>query len=160
MRIASITIAILLTAGFAANAQQPATPKAFASAADVQALAEKAKQTRKANQPTVSQPIVQAAPYTANLESRNAVGPASIHEKEAEMFYVVDGSATLITGGKLVNETRNGDNLSGTAVEGGAARQITKGDFVMVPENTAHWFSKIDGTLLIMSIHLPHIAAK
>ena len=156
MRVIAISI-ISLAACCAALAQQG---KTFASAADVQALAEKAKQTRKANQPTVSQPIIQFAPYSANLESRNAVGPASIHEKEAEMFYVVEGSATLVTGGKLVGETRTGDNLSGTAIEGGTPRQVSKGDFVMVPESTAHWFSKIDGTLQLMSIHLPHIAPK
>ena len=51
----------------------------------------------------------------------SAVGPASVHEKEAELFYVIDGSGTLVTGGKLVGETRtNADNLAGTAIEGGA----------------------------------------
>jgi quercetin dioxygenase-like cupin family protein len=65
-----------------------------------------------------------------------------------------------VTGGKLVNESRNGDNLSGTAIEGGTPRQVAKGDFFMVPENTAHWFSRIDGTLLLMSLHLPHSGAK
>ena len=149
-----ITIVTLLAAASSALVAQQ--PKTFASAADVQALAEKAKQTRKADQPTFSQPILQLSPYSANLESRTAVGPASIHEKEAEMFYVIEGSATLVTGGKLVNEKRTGDNLSGTAVEGGTARQVARGDFVMVPENTAHWFSKIDGTLQLMSLHLPH----
>ena len=153
-----IAISILLaSAGSAALAQQP---KTFASAPDVQALADRARQTRKANQPTVSQPILQLPPYSANLESRNAVGPAAVHEKEAEMFYVIDGSATLVTGGKLMNETRNGNNLSGTAIEGGTPRQVAKGDFIMVPENTAHWFSRIDGTLLLMSLHLPHSGGK
>ncbi len=47
------------------------------------------------------------------------MGPAAVHEKEAELFYVIDGSATLITGGKLVNEKRtNAENLTGTAIEG------------------------------------------
>jgi mannose-6-phosphate isomerase-like protein (cupin superfamily) len=72
------------------------------------------------------------------------------------MFYVVEGSGTMVTGGKLVGETRNGDNLSGTAIEGGNSRTVSKGDFIMVPEKTAHWFSKIDGVLVLMSIHLPH----
>ena len=26
----------------------------------------------------------------------------------------------------------------------------------MVPERTPHWFSKIDGTVVLMSLHLPH----
>jgi len=32
---------------------------------------------------------------------------------------------------------------------------VAKGDFIMVPENTPHWFSAIEGTLTLMSIHLP-----
>ena len=54
------------------------------------------------------------------------VGPAAVHKKYAEFFYVVDGSATLVTGGKLANEKSNGDNLSGTAIEGGSPRQVAK----------------------------------
>src|SRR5712664_4091101 len=47
------------------------------------------------------QPIVRLAPYNANLEYRVAGvnAPASMHEREAEMFYVVEGSGTLVTGG-------------------------------------------------------------
>ena len=89
--------------------------------------------------------------------SRLLPAPERIHlyDKEAELFYVVDGSGTLVTGGKLVNPTRNGDNSSGPSIEGGTAKNIAKGDFIMVPEGTPHWFSKIDGTLLLMSLHLP-----
>ena len=68
---------------------------------------------------------------------------------------MVDGSATLVTGGKLANEKANGDNLSGTGIEGGSPRQVAKGDFVIVPENTPHWFSTINGTITLMSFRLP-----
>jgi mannose-6-phosphate isomerase-like protein (cupin superfamily) len=37
-------------------------------------------------------------------------------------------------------------------------RRIAKGDWVMVPERTPHWFSQIEGTLVLMSIHVPHAA--
>src|SRR5262252_639002 len=160
MRIYTLGFTFALAAAMAL-AQAPggkgaAAMKLFASSADVQAMIAKAKSERKENQPTVSQPILSLAPISANLEYRAAVGPAAIHEKEAEMFYVIDGSATLVTGGKLVGETRNGDNLNGTGIDGGTPRQVSKGDFIMVPENTGHWFSKIDGVLVLMSIHLPH----
>ena len=73
------------------------------------------------------------------------------------MFYVIEGSGTMVTGGKLVGETRtNAENLTGTAIEGGSTRVVGKGDFILVPEKTAHWFSKIDGTLVLMSLHVPH----
>jgi mannose-6-phosphate isomerase-like protein (cupin superfamily) len=132
----------------------------FSSSAEVTALAARAKSELKAGQPMIGLPILQLSPYRANLEYRVAVGPASIHEKDAEMFYVLEGSGTVVTGGTLTEERRtNPDNRSGTGIQGGASRRIAKGDFVMVPENTAHWFSAIDGTLVLMSLHLPRAAA-
>jgi len=141
---------------------QPAAQamKTFASSSDVAALIARAKSERKPDQPTFAQPIVQLAPYNASLEYRALVGPAAVHEKEAELFYVVEGSGTLVTGGKLVNEKRNNpENLGGTAIEGGASRPVAKGDFIIVPENTPHWFSAINGALVVMSFHVPHPVA-
>jgi mannose-6-phosphate isomerase-like protein (cupin superfamily) len=101
--------------------------------------------------------LVGDKPYTVSVEHRtNMPQAAAVHDTEAELFYVIDGSATMMTGGKLVGETRNGANLSGKSIEGGTANKLTKGDFLMVPEGVPHWFSQIDGTALtIMSFHLP-----
>ena len=69
----------------------------------------------------------------------------------------VEGSGTLVIGGKLKDEKRtNAENLTGSGVDGGTPRKIAKGDWVMVPEKTPHWFQQIDGTIVLMSIHLPH----
>jgi len=69
---------------------------------------------------------------------------------------VIDGSATMVTGGKLANETRtNAENLSGTGIEGGESRAIAKGDFIVVPENTPHWITGINGTIVLMTLHVP-----
>jgi mannose-6-phosphate isomerase-like protein (cupin superfamily) len=162
MRSFSIALAFtLLTAALmnVAVAQQKGAPQApvtYKSAADVAAMITKAKAQNDAKaQATISQAILRLAPYNVNLEYRASVGPAAIHMKEAEMFYVVDGSGTLITGGKLVGETKNGDNLTGTAIEGGTPQAVAKGDFVIVPENTGHWFSEIKSTLVLMSFHVP-----
>jgi mannose-6-phosphate isomerase-like protein (cupin superfamily) len=160
--IGIITFALpaLVAVAHQSAAQTPAAMKTFASSADITAMIAKAKSERKEGQPIVAQPILQLAPYTASLEYRASVGAAAVHEKEAEMFYVVDGSATLVTGGKLVNEKRtNGENLTGTAIDGGTARAVAKGDFVIVPENTPHWFSPINGTIVLMSLHVPRSEA-
>jgi mannose-6-phosphate isomerase-like protein (cupin superfamily) len=154
MRPLNLTIAVTFLAAVAAA--QPPALKTFASSSDVAAMIAKAKAERKPDQPTFAQPILQLAPYTASLEYRAAVGPAALHQTEAEMFYVIEGSATLVTGGKLVNEKRtNAENLSGTAIESGSARPVAKGDFIIVPENTPHWFSAINGTIVLMSFHAP-----
>lgn len=156
MRGIRIGLVMTMTGALGLAQSGPATPKTYTSAAEITALIAKSKSSRKENQPIVTQRILQLAPYNANLEYRASVGPAAVHEKEAEMFYVIDGAATLMTGGKLVNESRtNPENLTGTAIEGGTSRTVSKGDFVIVPENTPHWFSSINGTIVLMSFHVP-----
>ena len=156
------TLSIVIVVGIAAMAmaqqrnQQP--EKTFTSAGDLQAMIAKAKNERKPDQPNFIQPLLKLAPYTVNLEYRieGIDTPATVHEKEAELIYVVDGAATLTIGGKLAGEKRsNASNLAGTGVDGGTPRRISKGDYIFVPENTPHAFTKTQGTLVIMSIHVP-----
>ncbi len=152
--IAGFTFSLFTVALFA---QQSSTSlQTFASSADVTALIAKAKAERKEGQANVIEKILQFAPYSANLEYRPIAGSASVHEKEAEMMYVIDGSGTLVTGGKLVGETRtNATNLSGTAIQGGEARKVSKGDFIVVPEGTPHQIAAVDGALVLMTIKVP-----
>jgi len=156
MRTLSLTLiaTALLSAG---PAQQPVPDiKTFASSAEVQELIANAKRIRKPDQPLVSQALLQLAPYKASIEYRPAVGPAASHEKEAEIFYVIEGSGTLTKGGKLVNEKRtNPENLTGTGIEGGKSLAVAQGDFLIVPQNTPHQFSEIRTPLVLMSLHIP-----
>jgi mannose-6-phosphate isomerase-like protein (cupin superfamily) len=126
------------------------------SATDVTALIAKARVDRKDGQALLAQSMIQLPPYNVSLEYRSAVANAAVHDREAELFYVVDGSAMLVTGGKLKDEKRtNAENSNGSGIEGGVSRHVAKGDFVMVPEGSPHWFSAIDGTIVLMSLHLP-----
>jgi mannose-6-phosphate isomerase-like protein (cupin superfamily) len=164
MRVFTIGL-MLAFASSTAFAQQaapnPAASRTMVSAADVQAMIAKAKSERKEGQALLAQSMIQLAPYNVSLEYRSAVANAAVHETEAELFYVVDGSATLVTGGKLTNENRtNAANLSGKGIEGGMSRRVAKGDFIMVPEGVPHWFSAIDGTVVLMSLHLPRAPQK
>lgn len=169
MRTSLIGLALTLVAA-AALARQPEPKPApqplpqasgnptqlFTSASDTAKLIAKAKSERKPNQPLVTEPMLELNGYNGHLEYRASVGNAAVHEKEAEMFYVIDGSATLVTGGKLVNEKRaDAANLNGSAIEGGMARKIAKGDWIIVPQNTPHWFSPINGVLVLYSMHVP-----
>lgn len=145
-----ILAAFLLTSlsATALHAQSPtpvASLKTYASSADVRALIAKAKSEHKEGQAIVTEPILQFAPYVATLEYRVSVGAAGVHPDQAEMMYVIEGSATLITGGKLTGKT----------IEGGNSRTVSKGDFLVVPEGTPHWFSSIPNTLVLMTIKMP-----
>jgi mannose-6-phosphate isomerase-like protein (cupin superfamily) len=137
---------------------QAAAPmtKMFTSADDIQGLMAKAKADLKPGQFMVTEPILRLAPYGANLEYRVAVGPAAVHVHEAEVFYVIDGSCTMTVGGKLTDQTQaNPENLSGKGIEGGTTQRLSKGDFYIVPENTPHWVSAIDGRVVFMTLHVP-----
>lgn len=103
--------------------------------------------------------LLQFQPYSVNIEHRVAVPQAATaHETEGELFYIIDGAATLVTGGKLIEPARNGANLSSTkGVEGGVAQKLSKGDFVMVPAGMPHWFTEIQGSVTVMALHLPII---
>ena len=163
MRVALVIVMTVVTLAMAGaptvRAQSAAAaPKLFAASADVKAMIAKAKAQRKPDQASVSQPIVGLAPYNANLEYRagGLNAPASTHDKDAELFYVVEGAGTVVTGGKLQNERRtNPNNLTGTGIVGGTSRKIGAGDVVLVPERTPHWFTQIDGALVLISLHLP-----
>jgi len=101
--------------------------------------------------------LLQFPPYAVNIEHRVPVAQgASVHETEAELFYILDGAATIITGGKLIEPTRTGANLASTkGVEGGVAQKLSKGDFMMVPAGVPHWFTEIQGSITQISLHLP-----
>ena len=139
-------------------ANQTPAPRTFSSAADVAAMIAKAKNERKTDQANFIQPLLRVAPYTANLEYRvrGVDTTPNVHEHEAELIYVIDGGGTFTMGGTLRDEKRvNANNVTGSRIEGGALRHIAKGDFLLVPENTAHGFTETDGTLVIMSVHVP-----
>lgn len=166
MRVAQGVLAITVVSLFGAastSAQAPARlptfpllEKVFASSGDVSALISKAKRDHKPGQATVIEPLLRLAPYGANLEYRTAIGPAAIHVHEDEFFYVIDGSGTFVTGGKLVHPVQtNAENLRGDSITGGKAMSVAKGDFFVVPENTPHWFSAINGHITDMSLHVP-----
>ena len=89
---------------------------------------------------------------------------AALHYKVSEIYHVLRGSATFVTGGTLVNaKTReagsmevneDGPGSSGTAIQGGVTRQLRAGDVIIIPAGTPHWFSKIDGSIAYLAIRI------
>jgi mannose-6-phosphate isomerase-like protein (cupin superfamily) len=156
----AIAVAAFALLAAPALAQAPAAPappdlKTYTSSAEIQGLIVEVRTAHKA-EPTLTRTILSLAPYRAALEYRTATGPAAVHEKEAEMFYVIEGQGILTTGGKLREEKRsNPTNLTGSGIDGGQSRTVAKGDFIIVPENTPHQYTGIQGELILMSIHMP-----
>ena len=76
---------------------------------------------------------------------------ANLHQtKVTEIYYILDGNATLVTGGALPDPKplRAGSTtLQSTRIEGGTSRHVSRGDVIIIPGRTPHWFSSQDGDL-------------
>jgi mannose-6-phosphate isomerase-like protein (cupin superfamily) len=161
MRLLLACVMALVPVTLLAQQPQPVAPagpaaalKVFQTSADVSAIVARVKALPP--QPLRSAPLFQSSPYAVNIEYRTAVATSAIHETEAELFYVIDGGGTFVIGGALTEPQRtNPQNLSGKAITGGASQKVAKGDFMFVPAGAPHWFSAIDGTVTLMSLHLP-----
>ncbi|MCH7749203.1 MAG: hypothetical protein IH939_14030 [Acidobacteria bacterium] len=74
-------------------------------------------------------------------------GGANLHQvNTTEIYYMVEGVATLVTGGTLTDSTPapSGTSIRGSGIEGGVSRRITKGDVVIIPGHTPHWWSELE----------------
>ncbi len=82
--------------------------------------------------------------YMVHASRREAAGQAEVHDKDTDIVYVLEGSATFVTGGAVVDgKTTAPDELRGASIRGGQTRQLRKGDVIVVPAGTPHWFQQV-----------------
>jgi len=75
---------------------------------------------------------------------RTGPGHVEVHDKESDVIYVTDGAATFVTGGTMVGgKTTTPGQWAGTSIDGGETHQLTKGDVIVVPAGTPHWFKEV-----------------
>lgn len=131
-------------------------PRNFVSATEIAERIHAADAAAKAGAHFNAGPLLLSAPFRANMEYHDApASNVSVHETEAELFVALEGSGTITVGGSLVNPTRNGTNLQAATSEGGTPHRMVRGDMLLVPENTPHAVTQVDGRLVLMSMHLP-----
>ncbi len=93
-------------------------------------------------------PLLETAGYKVHASRRVESGQAEIHTLDTDVIYVVDGSATLVTGGKAIDVKEIGPNeLRGTKIEGGEEHHITKGEVIIIPNGVPHQFTAVTGEL-------------
>jgi quercetin dioxygenase-like cupin family protein len=78
------------------------------------------------------------------LAHRTSAGEVEVHDNETDTFYVLDGAATIVTGGTMQGGRVTGEGQRrGTDIDGGQTRQITKGDVMVIPAGVPHWFKEV-----------------
>jgi len=93
-------------------------------------------------------PLVTAQDLLVSGSHRTGPGKVEVHDKETDVIYVIEGEATFVTGGKMLGGavTKPGQWM-GAEIQGGEAHHMTKGDVIVVPAGTPHWFKEVPGTI-------------
>ncbi len=91
-----------------------------------------------------SGPLVRASDLLVMGAHREENGKVEMHDKETDVFYIVDGEATFVTVGKMVGGKRTSPGQwLGAGEVGGVDHHVTKGDVIVIPAGTPHWFKEV-----------------
>lgn len=94
-------------------------------------------------------PLLLTTSYKIQTGRRVMPGNVEIHERDTDIFFVTEGTATLTTGGTATNAKPTGPGeIRGEKIAGGVPRKLAKGDVVVIPPGVPHWFSEVSGTFV------------
>ncbi|HNU07054.1 MAG TPA: heme-binding protein, partial [Pyrinomonadaceae bacterium] len=86
--------------------------------------------------------------YMVHASRREKPGMVEVHELDTDIIYVLDGTAVFVTGGRSVDSKQTAPNeFRGVSIDGGETRNIKKGDVLIVPKGTPHWFKEVNGPM-------------
>ena len=127
--VAVLIVAVLLSVGILAG--QTKARVTFVDHAKVAAAAS-------------GEDLAKGSDFTVMMMKRTGVGHVEVHDKETDTFYVLDGSAILVTGGTMAGGHATKPNQQqGSSIQGGQTYSLTKGDVIVIPAGTPHWFKQV-----------------
>ena len=163
LALATLSTSELMAQGSPTAAPQPATPAdpiTFLNAAELRRIIQAAPEEipgrpglyslRLSGETRPTDPVVIGIRRTVPTRSE-------LHAAFADVWYVLDGSATLVTGGAIVDGADTGPGeVRGRRITGGVSRPLGAGDFAVVPAGVPHWVSHVAaGGLLYLVVKVP-----
>lgn len=128
---------VLIATQAGSDAAMPAPAVTMIPAAQVSAAFEK------------GMPLLETNGYKIHASRRESSGMAEIHSRDTDIIYVLDGHATIVTGGEAIDaKTIARDELRGVAIANGETRHLGKGDVLVVPNGTPHQFTETSNPFL------------
>lgn len=94
-------------------------------------------------------PLIEVDGYKIHASRREGPGMAEIHEYDTDIVYVLEGSATLVTGGQAIDaKTTAPEEVRGASIQGGESRELAPGDVVVIPNGVPHLFQRVSAPFL------------
>ncbi|MCU1383333.1 MAG: hypothetical protein JWL71_2030 [Acidobacteria bacterium] len=144
MRSATVVLIGLLYGGQTPPAAAPAT---YLSEAALMATLKEAAKSAPAMH---TAPVKLADHYRINIVRRTSAQGAIAHPDGTEVHHIIEGSATFVTGGTIVRAT--GAAAGSATIEGGESRRVAKGDVILMPAGTPHWYKDLDGSITYLEV--------
>jgi uncharacterized protein GlcG (DUF336 family)/mannose-6-phosphate isomerase-like protein (cupin superfamily) len=87
--------------------------------------------------------------YMVHSSRREGPGMVEVHTKDTDILYVLKGTATVVTGGTMIDgKTIAADEIRGREINGGEARKLVPGDAMIIPNGVPHWFKEVQAPFL------------
>jgi quercetin dioxygenase-like cupin family protein len=84
---------------------------------------------------------------------RTSAGQVEVHGLDTDTFYILEGEATFVAGGTAVGLKRTSANEQrGTNITGGRTYELRKGDVVVIPPGTPHWFKRVPREIVYYTV--------
>ena len=93
--------------------------------------------------------VLETSEFKIMTSRRIGPGLVEIHEHDTDIFHIIDGTAEFVTGGTVVGlkTGANGESM-GKEITGGETHHLAKGDVIVIPRGTPHWFKEVSGPFL------------
>jgi mannose-6-phosphate isomerase-like protein (cupin superfamily) len=145
-----VKTAVLALMALLSAAQAPApapAPATYLSEAELMATLKESAKTAPAMH---TAPVRIADHYRVNIVRRTTGQGAIAHPDGTEVHHIIEGAATLVTGGTIVRA--QGAAPGAATIEGGQSRRVAKGDVVLVPAGTPHWYKDLEGPITYLEV--------
>ncbi|MEO8360155.1 MAG: cupin domain-containing protein [Vicinamibacteria bacterium] len=145
-RLTLAAMIAMTTLGSASDQTPPAegggtSPTTIISAADLTAAFAKSKS------------FLETPEYRISTARREGPGDVEIHTVDTDIFYVIEGTATLVTGGEMLESRQTGPHeFRGSSIKGGVTKTVGKGDMIIIPKNDPHWFKEVKAPFIYLVI--------
>jgi mannose-6-phosphate isomerase-like protein (cupin superfamily) len=147
-----VRAAVVALLGLLSAAQAPTPVPAPAVYLSEAALMATLKEAEKTAPSMHTAPVKLADHYRINIVRRTTGQGAITHPDGTEVHHIIDGAATLVTGGTIVRPSGAGGRGGTATIEGGVSRRVAKGDVILVPAGTPHWYKDLEGSITYLEV--------